>query len=60
MEFDVSGVNSNIDENMAGLTFEESIIRLTQMVSFPKKDDIKAKLYKECSDSRLVIFLEKT
>lgn len=51
MEFDVSGVNANIDENMAGLTFEESIIRLTQMVSFPKKDDIKAKFYKECSDS---------
>lgn len=41
MEFDVSVVNTNIDENMAGLTFEESIIRLTQMVLFPKKDDIK-------------------
>ena len=51
MEFDVSGVNANIDENMAGLIFEESIIRLTQMVSFPKKDDIKKKLYKECNNS---------
>ena len=51
MEFDVSGVNTNIDENMAGLTFEESIIRLTQMVLFPKKDDIKKKLYKEYNNS---------
>lgn len=51
MKFDVSGVNTNIDENMAGLTFEESIIRLTQMVLFPKKDDIKKKLYKEYNNS---------
>ncbi len=51
MEFDVSGVNENIDKNMEGLTFEESLIRLTQMVSFSKKDDIKKKLYKECSNS---------
>ena len=51
MEFDVSVVNTNIDENMAGLTFEESIIRLTQMVLFPKKDDIKKKLYQEYNNS---------
>ncbi len=59
MEFDVSGVNANIDENMEGLTFEESIIRLTQMVSFPKKDDIKKKLYKECKDSPISHFFGK-
>ena len=39
--FDVSKTIENISQNMDGLSFEECIIRLTQIVSFYKKDDFK-------------------
>lgn len=48
---DVSEVIANIKENMEHLTFEESIIRLTQMIVFPKKEDEKKKMLKEYKDN---------
>ena len=37
IELDTRGIIENIKLNMEGLTFEESIIRLTQMIIFEKK-----------------------
>lgn len=51
MEFDVSGVHANIDANMKNLTFEESIIRLTQLVPFPQKETVKKNLIKEYGEN---------
>ena len=39
--FDVSKTIENISQNLDGLSFEECIIRLTQIVSFYKKGDFK-------------------
>ena len=58
-EFDVTGINRNIDLNMEGLTFEESIIRLTQMITFPTKKEIKEKLFREYSEHPLAHFFGK-
>lgn len=44
IELDTRGIIENIKLNMEGLTFEESIIRLTQMIIFEKKDDIKKRV----------------
>lgn len=53
MEFDVSGVKAIIDLNMEGLTFEESVVRLTQIVSFPPKEAVKKRLYEDYRESPL-------
>ncbi len=52
-QFDIQGVLDNIKQSMTGFTFEESIIRLAQMVSFYKKDDFKKKILGELSFSQM-------
>lgn len=47
MELDIKGVVDNIHVNMGGLTFEESIIRLIQMLVFEKRDIIKQRVIEE-------------
>lgn len=46
-EVDIKGVVDNIHVNMEGLTFEESIIRLTQMFAFEKRETIKERVLEE-------------
>jgi hypothetical protein len=41
LEVDIKDVVENIKVNMEGLTFEESILRLTQMFAFEKQETIK-------------------
>lgn len=53
MQFDIKGVVDNIKQNMTGFSFEESIVRLAQMVSFYKKDDFKKKVLEELSFSQM-------
>ncbi|WP_346846361.1 hypothetical protein [uncultured Clostridium sp.] len=43
----VSKINENINLNMEGLTFAKCVIRITQMVTFYKKEDIKKQLFDE-------------
>ena len=47
IELDIRGVVENIKINMEGLTFEESLIRLTQMFVFEKQEDIKKRVIEE-------------
>lgn len=57
--FDVSKIIKNIDQNMEGLSFEECIIRLTQMVFFYKKYDIKQQVLKDLKSFPLINILPK-
>lgn len=47
IELDIKDVIDNIKINMEGLTFEESIIRLTQMIVFDKQEAIKNRVIEE-------------
>lgn len=47
VELDIKDVIDNIKVNMEGLTFEESIIRLTQMIVFEKQEAIKSRVIEE-------------
>ena len=51
VELDIRGVVENIKINMEGLTFEESLIRLTQMFVFEKQEDIKKRVIEEFKDN---------
>lgn len=46
-QLDIHAVIENINQNMAGLSFEESILRLSQMVYFYKKEDFKKKVLED-------------
>ncbi len=52
-ELNVDDVYKYIDDNFKGLTFEESIIRLAQLVTFYKKDDLKKDILDELQERRL-------
>lgn len=51
VKLDITGVIDNIKINMEGLTFEESIIRLTQMIVFDKQEAIKNRVIEEYKGS---------
>ena len=53
IELDIKGVVDNIKINMEGLTFEEGLIRLTQMFVFEKQEDIKNLVIGEFKDHPL-------
>lgn len=53
IKIDIKNVIENIKTNMAGLTFEESVIRLTQMVIFDKREEIKRSVIEEYNKSPL-------
>lgn len=47
-KWDITGVVQCIRTNMEGLTFEESIVRLTQICSFDSQEKIKKRVVEEC------------
>lgn len=51
VELDIKGVIDNLKANMEGLSFEECVIRLTQMFVFEKQEDIKKRVIKEFKDN---------
>lgn len=60
IELDIKGVVDNIKINMEGLTFEEGLIRLTQMFVFEKQEDIKNRVIGEFKDHPLAHMLGKS
>lgn len=46
-EIDVSDLNKTIELNLEGLSFEESILRLAQMIPFYKKEDVRKRVIEE-------------
>lgn len=60
IEFDVRGVVENIKVNMEGLTFEESLIRLTQMFVFEKQEDIKKRVIEEIKNNPVAYMFGKS
>lgn len=56
---DVSKINANIQLNMEGLSFAECVIRITQMITFYKKDDIKKQLFEDIQNHPLSHFFGK-
>ena len=53
VELDIKGVIDNLKANMEGLSFEECVIRLTQMFVFEKQEDIKKSVIEEFKDNRI-------
>lgn len=53
VEFDIKEIVENIKCNLEGLSFEESIIRLTQMLVFDSRDSIKDRVIEEYRSSPL-------
>lgn len=51
IELDIKGVVDNLKVNMEGLSFEECVIRLTQMFVFEKQEDIKKRVIEEFKDN---------
>ena len=49
-EYDGKKIIDNITQNMENLSFEQSIIRLTQMISFYKKDEYQKKVLDEIKE----------
>lgn len=49
-ELDIKDILDNIKVNMEGLTFEESIIRLTQMIVFDHRESIKSRVIEELKE----------
>lgn len=43
-KLNIQSIVDNIELNMRGLTFEESVIRLTQMVCFDSKEEIRSRV----------------
>lgn len=46
-ETDMKEIVENINKYLDGLSFEESVIRLTQMIAFEKQEDIKKRVLEE-------------
>ena len=53
VELDIKGVIDNLKANMEGLSFEECVIRLTQMFVFEKQEDIKKHVIEEFKDNHI-------
>ena len=58
-ELDIKDILDNIKVNMEGLTFEESIIRLTQMIVFDHRESIKSRVLKELKEFHLTHLFSK-
>lgn len=52
-ELDIKGVIDNLKANMEGLSFEEYVIRLTQMLVFEKQEEIKKRVIEEFKDNSM-------
>lgn len=51
VELDIKGIVDNLKVNMERLSFEECVVRLTQMFVFEKLEDIKNRIIKEFKDN---------
>lgn len=58
-ELDIKDILDNIKFNMEGLTFEESIIRLTQMIVFDHRESIKSRVIEEFKEFPLTHLFSK-
>ena len=58
-ELDIKDILDNIKVNMEGLTFEESIIRLTQMIVFDHRESIKSRVLEELKEFPLTHLFSK-
>lgn len=54
VELDIKGVIDNLKANMEGSSFEECVIRLTQMFVFEKQEDIKKRVKEEFKDNPII------
>lgn len=52
-ELDIKGVIDNLKANTEGLSFEEYVIRLTQMLVFEKREEIKKRVIEEFKDNSM-------
>ena len=59
VELDIKGVIDNLKANMEGLSFEECVIRLTQMFVFEKQEDIKKRVIEELENNPITHLFEK-
>lgn len=60
IQVDFGKYKSIIDANMEGLSFKESIIRLSQFISFQTQDDLKKKVIKSLHDYPFSTLFGKT
>lgn len=60
VELDIKGVIDNLKANMEGLSFEECVIRLTQMFVFEKQEDIKKHVIEEFKDNPILHLFGKS
>lgn len=59
-KFDIKDLVDNIRINMDGLTFEECVLRITQMISFEKKEELKKLVIRQYTEHPLAyIFVKK-
>lgn len=59
-KFDIKDLVDNIRINMDGLTFEECVLRITQMISFEKKEELKNLVIRQYTEHPLAyIFVKK-
>lgn len=52
-ELNLKDIIENIKVNMEGLTFEESVLRLIQMIVFDKQEEIRDRVVKRCKEDPL-------
>ena len=57
--FDGDEIKENIEKSMEGLTFEEAVIKLSQMISFYKKEEFKNIVFKEVQEYPIHWFTNK-
>ena len=57
--FDGDKIKENIEKSMEGLTFEETVIKLSQMISFYKKEEFKNIVFKEVQEYPIHWFTNK-
>lgn len=60
MEFDVSELVSNIEQNFKNLSFEEAIVRMTQTITFYKKDDLREEVIRDINEHPLANLFGKS
>lgn len=53
VELNLKDIIENIKVNMEGLTFEESVLRLIQMIVFDKQEEIRDRVVKRCKEDPL-------
>lgn len=59
VELDIKGVIDNLKANMEGLSFEECVIRLTQIVAFEEQEDVKKRVIEEFENNPITHLFEK-